>query len=638
MFALPEINKLKFKNTNKSQKRRNSSNYSINYEKALKPINNTSDIIPISQIKRQNVINSKKESKRKYNNKNSSSLLNFEIEKKFLNKTLRNQLKMINHSTEKIKTEKELISKIKEYNNSSRNKKSFLNIKSNYNNLTNIFFNRQIDINKFFKEINLLLLRSNKIFEKLQNLINYKIIMRSNVYVLDQLLKKKEIPINKFNYGLIFKSIIKNTFNESLKKAFLNKSLISKKEIKEEYQKQINDIKKYLNIYNKEKKDSAYNKKFDTLIISNNSPHQYNNKLSLKKNNKKMNLIRNRRKKLIIQSNSCDNIFFNPVHYIKDYFHYRHLNINMKQKEIKEKNNSQLSNDNTPDKEIIENHIESLISKRKFDIFSEKRLNNIIKKQNSIFDDFIKLQEKIKNNELNKIKAENSFEENIKKVESYSTKQIKDDNINEDLINFFNNSAKNCKFENTLINEKINKFFFQENKIKENELNINSLNILTKNKCSINTINVENEFEVKDFNLKNSISYLKDSSSQTTLFNKKNFKDKNLFFNDNTDNKQSHPKLIKEKDSHLININIKSRKREEETKQNENNKMAKNVLDVKSFLQTNKNFSIRNSKGFLNIENYESKLKELNNKVRGKKKIKIELNTERLIAKCSNKE
>ena len=625
MFALPEINKLKFKNTNKSQKRRNSSDYSINYEKALKPINNTSDIIPISQIKRQNVINSKKESKRKYNNKNSSSLLNFEIEKKFLNKTLRNQLKMINHSTEKIKTEKELISKIKEYNNSSRNKKSFLNIKSNYNNLTNIFFNRQIDINKFFKEINLLLLRSNKIFEKLQNLINYKIIMRSNVYVLDQLLKKKEIPINKFNYGLIFKSIIKNTFNESLKKAFLNKSLISKKEIKEEHPKQINDIKKYLNIYNKEKKDSAYNKKFDTLIISNNSPHQYNNKLSLKKNNKKMNLIRNRRKKLIIQSNSCDNIFFNPVHYIKDYFHYRHLNINMKQKEIKEKNNSQLSNDNTPDKEMIENHIESIISKRKFDIFSEKRLNNIIKKQNSIFDDFIKLQEKIKNNELNKIKAENSFEENIKKVESYSTKQIKDDNINEDLINFFNNSAKNCKFENTLINEKINKFFFQENKIKENELNINSLNILTKNKCSINTINLENESEVKDFNLKNSISSLRDSSSQTTLFNKKNFKDKNLFFNDNTDNKQSHPKLIKEKDSHLINIYIKSRKRkeEEEKKQNENNKMAKSVLDVKCFLQTNKNFSIRNSKGFLNIENYESKLKELNNKVRGKKRLKL---------------
>ena len=592
MFALPEINKLKFKNTNKSQKRRNSSNYSINYEKALKPINNTSDIIPISQIKRQNVINSKKESKRKYNNKNSSSLLNFEIEKKFLNKTLRNQLKMINHSTEKIKTEKELISKIKEYNNSSRNKKSFLNIKSNYNNLTNIFFNRQIDINKFFKEINLLLLRSNKIFEKLQNLINYKIIMRSNVYVLDQLLKKKEIPINKFNYGLIFKSIIKNTFNESLKKAFLNKSLISKKEIKEEYQKQINDIKKYLNIYNKEKKDSAYNKKFDTLIISNNSPHQYNNKLSLKKNNKKMNLIRNRRKKLIIQRNSSNNNFFSSDNYNKEFFYTKYHNIKMKPKEMDKKDSLESSQDNnTPDKEKNEKHFDSVIIKRKIDILRKKRLNDIIKKQKRIIDNYIKLKEKNNNNKSNIIKTEKSFEEKFK----IFTKLIKSkkDKKNEDIINCINLSDKSFKFENSLTKENITNHFFQENKINENECNINPLKNFEKETLFINKIYLENENESKNKDYSNNnIYFLKNSISNKLYFCKK-------LNNDSKDNNQSYAKLIKENYYHLSDIDIKSKKKEGEIINYENNK--KNIiLNQKKYFKKNKNFDISNLKDFIN--------------------------------------
>ena len=100
------------------------------------------------------------------------------------------------------------------------------------------------------------------------------------------LLKSIKIPINTYNHGLIFRYLIKNTFRVSLKKALLNKTSINKDEIKEEYQKQINYIKIYLILNNKEKSDSYNNQIFDSLNINNNyTPliSYINNKLYLNK-------------------------------------------------------------------------------------------------------------------------------------------------------------------------------------------------------------------------------------------------------------------------------------------------------------------------------------------------------------------
>ena len=82
MFVLPDINELKFKVTYRSKRGRNSSIYSKNNEKLLKPINNTSDIIHISQMKSQIKNNSYKENKNKHNKKNSgTSIINISNEK-----------------------------------------------------------------------------------------------------------------------------------------------------------------------------------------------------------------------------------------------------------------------------------------------------------------------------------------------------------------------------------------------------------------------------------------------------------------------------------------------------------------------------------------------------------------------------
>ena len=95
-----------------------------------------------------------------------------------------------------------------------------------------------------------------------------------------------------------------------------------------------------------------------------------------------------------------------------------------------------------------------------------------MKKQDSIIDGHIKLKEINKNNENNLIKAKLSLEDNIKKLQSYLAKQIKNVNKCANLINYFNSSDKNFKFANSLIKEQFNKYFLKENKLKENEFNI----------------------------------------------------------------------------------------------------------------------------------------------------------------------
>ena len=66
----------------------------------------------------------------------------------------------------------------------------------------------------------------------------------------------------------------------------------------------------------------------------------------------------------------------------------------------------------------------------------------------------------------------------------------------------------------------------------------------------------------KYFGLKNNITSLKYSFSRKVPLNKNNFIYKNVFHNNNKDDKQLDAKLLKENYSHLFNIGIKSKNKE----------------------------------------------------------------------------
>ena len=640
MFVLPSIGESKHKISIKSKKERlNSSIYPKYYKKSLKKIKNISYSNHISPTKSKNNKILYEENKNKHNN-NSSSLFNLEKEKKILNKNLKNQIKIINNSTEKIKTEKSKISNIIEFIHKSKIKKSFLDARAKYNSLTNIFFNRPIDIDKFIKEINLFLLPNNKTFEYLQNLINFKLIMNddySKIEVFIQLFEGKEIPIHTFNYGLIFKFIIRNILKEALKKAYINKTLITKKEIKEEYQKQINNIKQYLNLHNQERKDLRNNLNFESLIINNNSSPFVTNI----NNNKLTYLGRNERNRKIIQSNSLDNIFSHLNNYNKELFDSKYYNIDWEKKKLDKQNSLIFPPDNeTLHKENTENSIESIVFKRKMDILREKRLKDIIKKKKSIIDDFIKLKEIINNGEENLIKTENSVQKNIKKFVFLSCQKPsnKNDNKNGDILNCINNNEKTVKFENSLIKERINKFFIQENKLNEkNDFNINSLNRIENKKSNIIGNNIETELKIKELDSKNGISFLKNSFSQRALFAKNIIIGKNLFNNNEKDDTLQYKKQIKDNYSKLFNDDNEPIKWDEEIKKAIDNKKRKIILNKNLFLKKKKILNVGSFKDFLNEGYYEYKMEELNNKFEEKTIFENDLNTERLMEKNSNK-
>ena len=597
MLVLTNIDELKHVLSTKLKRERINSSIQQKYKKYLKPIKNISYINHYSPTNCKKNNNSIEENKNKNNNNNSSSIFNLEKEKKILNKNLKNQIKIINYSTEKLKKEREIFPNIIEFNSKSKNKKSFLKIRANYSSLTNIFFNRPIDIDKFIKEINSFLLPNDKTFEHLQNLMNYKIILNNdyskiNAYI--QSFKIKEVPIYTFNYGLIFKYLIKNTFKEALKKAFSNQTLITKNEIREEYQRQINNIKQYLNKYNQEKLYLKNNQDFQSLIINNNSSSSISNI-----NNKRLiNLERNKRNRKIFQSNSSDNIFSHLDNYNKELFSTKFQNFDLKIKKLNKKIILKSSpENNTSHKENIKNPFENVIFKAKINFLREqKRFKDIIKKQKSIINHFIKLEKQINN---------------------------KNGNKSEDITNSINNSQKSIIFENLFIKEKINKFLFQENKLKENEYNINSLKGFEDKRLNINNsnIDIDNELKDKHLNSKNNISLLKNSSLKRSPFDEIIIKGKKLYNNIGQDNNQNYKKIIIENYSQLNNNDIKPIKKDKGEIKKDNNNMKKSF-----FLKRKKALNIERFKDFLDEDDYESfgkdlkteRLKKMNNEIEDK--------------------
>ena len=637
MLIFPDIDDIKFKIPPKTKRERlYSSIYPINFQKELKQINNLFSIIPMPPTKITLKTKSCKKSKEKNGVNKFFSVITPDSEKINLDKDLKNDINTINN-LELLKIENEIIPKTIEFNKTSRNKRSFFSNKANYKrNLVNIFSNKLIDIDKFIEEINSFLLPNDKTFENIQNLINDKIKMNKNTLkndVFNHLLKSKEIPITTFNYELIFRYIFNNTFKESFKKALLNKTLITKKEIKEEYQKQINNIKQYLNLHNQERKDLRNNLNFESLIINNNSSPFVTNI----NNNKLTYLGRNERNRKIILSNSLDNIFSNLNNYNKELFDSKYYNIDWEKKKLDKQNSLIFPPDNeTLHKENTENSIESIVFKRKMDILREKRLKDIIKKKKSIIDDFIKLKEIINNDEENLIKTENSVQKNIKKFVFLSCQKPsnKNDNKNGDILNCINNNEKTVKFENSLIKERINKFFIQENKLNEkNDFNINSLNGIENKKSNIIGNNIETELKIKELDSKNGISFLKNSFSQRALFAKNIIIGKNLFNNNEKDDTLQYKKQIKDNYSKLFNDDNEPIKWDEEIKKAIDNKKRKIILKKNLFLKKKGALNVGSFKDFLNEGYYEYKMEELNNKFEEKTIFENDLNTERLMEK-----
>ena len=561
MLIFPDIDDIKFKIPPKTKRERlYSSIYPINFQKELKQINNLFSIIPMPPTKITLRTKSCKKSKEKNGVNKFFSVITPDSEKINLDKDLKNDINTINN-LELLKIENEIIPKTIEFNKTSRNKRSFFSNKANYKrNLVNIFSNKLIDIDKFIEEINSFLLPNDKTFENIQNLINDKIKMNKNTLkndVFNHLLKSKEIPINTYNYELIFRYIFNNTFKESFKKALLNKTLITKKEIKEEYQKQINNIKYNLSLHNKEIEDLTDNKKFESLIINKNSSslssYLSSGKLSPNRSNKKFNFEMYNRK--IIQTNSFDNIFFNRKRKNEGLFYTKDINFNSKS--------------NT----LYENYVKGVSLKIKMDNVKETRLKNIIRKQKFIIDNYKKLKNKIKNDKVNSIKIEDSFK-NIKFFDFLSNKRDKNNNKNEDIINYINNNEKSIKFEKKFIKKIFNK-----------------------------------------------------SSLKKSQFNKNINEDKNLFNDSDRDNNnKQNKKLIKENSYKLFGSPKESIKGYEESKK---------TNDIKIFLKKKKALNIKSFKDYLHEENDKQQLNELKNIFEEKKEFKITAYSLKIIEKTN---
>ena len=546
--------------------------------------------LPIFSTKILTKNNLHQKNKNIYSNNYSKTVLTSEKDGKTMNNNLNNQMKIINYTTEKFQKEKEIIHNTIDFNKGLKNQKSFYSIKEDYNNSSNMFSNKPIDIDKFIEEINSFLLPNDKTFEYIQNLTNDKIKMNIETQKIDafsQLLKSKEIPVNTFNYQLIYRYVFNNTFKEAFKKALLNKTLINKDDIKEEYQKQINDIKLYLKSHNKEKTNLSNIQNFKSLIKNISPalrPYLNNNKLSFSRNSKILGLEKFERNRNIIRTNSSNNIFFNQEKHKIKLFDNKDINFNTKRIELDRKNNlATLYDNNALDKENTENIIPGIISKTKMDYIRESRLKNIIKKQKMIINSCMKLTKRIKNNEENLIKTGNSISPNIKVFDFFSDNNVIN-NKNEDIINYINNSEKSIKFEDSLIKD---------------------------------TFNI--------------------SLSKKKSFDDKIIESKKLLNDNIKSNNIQNKKLIKEKNFHIFNTNDGQIKKEEEGKKTERIKKDKIILNKKISLNKKNTLSIRSFKDFLKEENDGPKIKELNNKVEVEKNFDNMNYTESLIKKIYNK-
>ena len=239
----------------------------------------------------------------------------------------------------------------------------------------------------------------------------------------------------------------------------------------------------------------------------------------------------------------------------------------------------------------------------------------------------------------NKIKANDLISSNTKGesiLESNNSKVAGGNAINEIFLKplCYNDNNKNKKNSNN--NNKNNNNSNNNNKnnsndkeIEENtksykkevEVNLSTDNINLNIEIDNNSFNLEKEeFNKKDLKLnlqtppKYKSSFLKNSSSQNSLFEDKFIIDKSFFkFNNNLINLQEKKKETIQNYSQLFHKDIKPINKEKE------NEKMKFLWDKKVFIKKKKAIKERSFKDFIKDEMYDQKIKSINNKVEVKK-------------------
>ena len=556
------------------------------------------------------------------NQKSSDNSLNI-VSIRFNNRNIKSNKKGMSHKNDDICLNDHLLN--------NKCKYLFLNFNSNEKLAKKKKYkNKILDTNIFIKAINSLLKPDDKTFDLLEKMINYRIINKESLKIIDDsyfLNSNKNMSQNKI-VQIIFKDIINIVIKQMVKRRYNNKSLlISKNEIKCEYYNRINDLKEYIN-----------------------SAKKFHNKNFLKKC--QMNSSRNINKSVTVHfKNSKIN---NNLKEIKEIFTPKILNYN--NVNSKENINKSVSNDN-----LFHYYNFDDVS---FEIKKKKLRNGNLDKQINI--KFIK-QPYFNENFIQKINFQNSLIKNFKENDKNTSNEISQNKSKENdfnkMINISNSSKKNSAMIN-VINLKSSQILLPEKKqinsyktksVKnyssnniysldniyilksKNNLAINSKTKnetnkeLNKNLSSINILSRKSEYiNNSDYKYKN-MNLPKNKLKLKTI--KNSFEDKkeeklkpnrNNNLNNNNNNNNKYSNIFHEKRNKIYNknddiINLIKRKNinkfmneQEEIKKNENNiiKISDNSIENDSTIKENNTNSVNNYK--INIKNNNKKDSKIN--------------------------
>lgn len=668
-LELQDSNRMKLLQYKKSRREKlNSAIYIKKHKINLKLIENNSYIL--SQP-RNRISNNLSEESRANLNKYNNSMIISEKEKDILKRNLFIP-KKINNSNEKIDTEREIISNQFQTIKKPKNKCLFLTYKENYNNNKKRTSHKLININNFIYSINLFLKPNGSTFEGLKNLINYRLIYKESIKNIDfdKLLKRKVNKSEQITYELFFNYIIKRTFKELLKFGYLNNILINTEQVKNEYQRQIKDIKQYLKDYNDEQKDLIYNN-LESLDKSNSTSLTSNLREGRTNPNKiyKIINIEKPRKNGMINHNYSSDIIFHFYNFDKASHELKSQNMRYKYLELKkfrillslaenykflEKNNlyrnayiekikleleemKKRSNkkENKKENNDIENNAKNEILKINNVKSKQKKLSDLFKKQKIIKDNLNR-----KNNTKNKrdivFQTEISDINQLKGFNFFLDTHNKNNNNNEDIMNLFNNKDNIIKFSNLILNENIYKNNLNDSSQKEELVSQNNNNT---SEIINNTLILDNNIKENDLSLQAPSKYkstsLKNSYSQNSIFNI----DKKFFVDDNFNKKiiQLKNEPISKKYSELFYKDVPPIK-EENRKETQSEKILKILLNKKVFVKKKKAVKKRNFKDFIKEENFDGILKMTKNKQEEKKVVEEEEKKEKIIEKKKQEE
>ena len=533
-----------------------------------------------------NITKSFEESKKVLHNNPSNSMLIFEKEKNILLKNLKKQIK-IDNLKEKMKTEKRLIKNVFEFNNNDKNKINALIVGKNHKINKKRFSNNSKEVFQFIDEINQFNPPNNWIFENLKKLVNYRLINKESLKntIFLQMFKKIDTPTKKSSDELLYKYILKNTFKEVLKKGYLNNVLISKQEIKDEYHKQINQVKRNFPFFNKEHEIPYCDKDLGSLLINNSSnlSNSKDNKVIINKCSKIISKIKHKRNRPIFQNNSVDHIY-------SKFYNSNRVSLERKNKNNRSNNqvltkNNLMSFTNNTNNKINEFHKEgnkNYSNNKIFKTYSrQNKFNNfIIKPKNIIISNNIIQKLKLKAD--NPLNSENTKQETNKGFKIFLSKNNSKEknNKNEDIINCINNT-ENIKFSKRVRERKINNY------------------------------NSNNFFEKSD-TYNNSLNFLNGQTEQIErILLKEKFNIGKNFFRD--ENKDSDDKMTESKNEN--NYQLFNNEKDRISKENKIKNNDKKILLKKIYVQQSPALKERKFKDFLKDEKYEINVKVTNNKI-----------------------